>query len=116
MNINENILDNSIIKIYKEAFKERGVIVKDFEIIYNKAKKERIFNIIISKDAEYWVKWVSNISLVHYVSIIEGLESEVKSIRNPDVYSISDAICNDYKKQIKKKNFIVQLINLMFNR
>ena len=112
--LNEKISDETIKDIYKNAFKKKGINVKSINIDRSIESNVSFFNIVFSSEINYWIKWINNANIVYLIKIVNNEEINLNPILNPDVNSIINTIINDYKKTIKKQNFLKQILTLIF--
>jgi len=111
--LQENISDETIKEIYESAFKKRGVSIKSFVIEHDIESSVDYFNIGVSMGIHFWIKWHSNVSMAHIISVANGEESDIKEILNPNANNISDYIALEYKKIISKQSIIKKILSLI---
>ncbi len=112
-NINENISDETIKDVYKSAFKERSITIKDFKIEHDDENSTDYFHIITPLGIHFWVKWHSNINIAYFISVVNEEESDMKTIKNPNANILVDYIALEYKKLVKKQNILKQILSLI---
>jgi len=112
--LNENIPDERIKAVYKSVFKKAGMSLKDFTIERDKKEGVTYFHFTLPIGIHFWIRWPMGVDAAYFVSVVNGKESEQKTIYSPNALTIANSLAVEYKKLVKKQGFLKQIISLIF--
>lgn len=113
--LQENISDESIKDVYKNAFKEKGISLKKFNIEHDKVKKISYFHFILPSNIHFWIKWTESPHLVEFINIVNDITSKPEIIKNPNAILLIDTVLESYEKIMKRQSFLKQLLSLILD-
>jgi len=102
-------------KIYKGLFREKGIRIKEFEII--REKYQSVLLIRMFDDVHYYVNWHKDKNLLIYARFTSNTkqdEVEELLIYDPTATKLVDKISEDYKGFMKKRGFLKNFMSKLF--